>query len=115
MCGLSKPTHLEGRSLTPQLQNVDTERPPVITTFFENNHAVRSARWRYIRYSTGDEELYDHNSDAHEWRNLADDSKHAAVIKELSQHLPKVNARTAPGSSGLGSRAEDRHLFGNVK
>jgi hypothetical protein len=46
---------------------------------------------------------------------LADDPEHAAVIKELSQHLPTVNAKTAPGSSGLGSRAEDRHLFGNVK
>ncbi len=115
MCGLSKPAHLEGRSLMPQLQNVDTERPPVITTFFENNHAVRSARWRYIRYSTGDEELYDHDADPHEWRNLAGKPAHAEIIKELAQHLPSVNVRTAPGSSGLGSRDEDRHLFGNVR
>lgn len=115
LCGLEKPSHLEGRSLMPQLKNVDTERPPVITTFFENNHAVRSARWRYIRYSTGDEELYDHDSDPHEWHNVASKSEYAAVIKELSQHLPKVNVKTAPGSSGLGSRDEDRHLFGNVK
>jgi arylsulfatase A-like enzyme len=115
LCGLEKPSHLEGRSLMPQLKNVDTERPPVITTFFEDNHAVRSARWRYIRYSTGDEELYDHDSDPHEWHNVASKSEYAAVIKELSQHLPKVNVKTAPGSSGLGSRDEDRHLFGNVK
>lgn len=115
LCGLEKPSHLEGRSLMPQLKNVDTERPPVITTFFENNHAVRSARWRYIRYSTDDEELYDHDSDPHEWHNVASKSEYAAVIKELSQHLPKVNVKTAPGSSGLGSRDEDRHLFGNVK
>ena len=99
----------------PQLEDVDAERPPVITTFFENNHSVRSVRWRYIRYSTGDEELYDHNSDRHEWHNVASNPDHANVIKRLSRHLPKVNAKTAPGSSGLGSREEDRHLFRNVK
>jgi arylsulfatase A-like enzyme len=115
LCDLSKPTHLEGRSLVPQLENVDTERPPVITTFFENNHSVRSRRWRYIRYSTGDEELYDHNSDPHEWHNVASQPKRASVIKELSQHLPEVNVKTAPGSSGLGNRPEDRGLFGGVK
>ncbi|MGZ0173889.1 MAG: sulfatase/phosphatase domain-containing protein [Planctomycetales bacterium] len=86
-----------------------------MTTFFENNHAVRSRRWRYVRYSTGDEELYDHNSDPHEWHNLASKPEHTDIIKELSQHLPTVNVKTAPGSSGLGSREEDRHLFRNVK
>ena len=86
----------------------------VITTFFENNHSVRSRRWRYIRYSTGDEELYDHNSDPHEWHNVASLPKRASVIKELSQHLPEVNVKTAPGSSGLGNRPEDRGLFGGV-
>ena len=115
MCGLSKPSHLEGQSLMPQLQNVDAKRPPVITTFFENNHAVRSARWRYIRYSTGDEELYDHDSDPHEWHNLAEKHAYAEVVKDLSQHLPWVNVKTAPGSSGLGNRDEDRQLFGDVK
>lgn len=115
LCGLSKPSHLEGRSLVPQLENVDAERPPVITTFFENNHAVRSRRWRYIRYSTGDEELYDHNSDPHEWHNLAGQSEHVDVINELSQHLPAVNVHTVPGSSGLGSRPEDRSLFSGVR
>ncbi|MDA0284070.1 MAG: hypothetical protein O3B86_12035, partial [Planctomycetota bacterium] len=67
------------------------------------------------RYSTGDEELYDHKSDPHEWHNLASTPEHATVIRELSQHLPTVNAPTAPGSSGLGNRPEDRSLFGDVK
>jgi len=115
LCGLSKPAHLEGHSLMPQLENVGTKRPPTITTFFENNHAVRSRRWMYIRYSTGDEELYDHESDPHEWHNLAGQPEHASVIKEMSQHLPTVNVKTAPGSSGLGARPEDRNLFGGVK
>lgn len=115
LCGLSKPAHLEGHSLVPQLENVDVERPPVITTFFENNHAIRSRRWRYIRYSTCDEELYDHNSDPHEWHNLAGHPEHADIIKELSQHLPTVNVKTAPGSKGLGNRREDSQLFGGVR
>lgn len=112
LCGLSKPAHLEGRSLIPQLENVEAERPPVITTFFENNHAVRSRHWRYIRYSSGDEELYDHRSDPNEWYNIAAEPGHADVIRELSKHLPEVNVKTAPGSTGLGNRPEDRGLFG---
>ncbi|MDG2359558.1 MAG: sulfatase [Planctomycetaceae bacterium] len=115
LCGLEKPPHLEGRSLVRQLEDVNAERPPVITTFFENNHSVRSTRWRYIRYSTGDEELYDHNADPHEWHNLASNPKLKTLVEKLAKHLPAVNAETAPGSSGLGSREEDRHLFRNVK
>lgn len=37
-------------------------------------------RWRYIRYSDGSEELYDHESDPHEWTNLAEDPAFAEVI-----------------------------------
>ena len=56
-----------------------------------NNHAVRTEKWRYIRYADGGEELYDHDADPHEWTNLAKDEKHAAVKKELAKWLPTEN------------------------
>ena len=61
------------------------------------NHAVRSDRWRYIRYKDGSEELYDHSNDPWEWTNLAGDPRYADVIADHKRRLPKQQA--APGKS----------------
>ena len=111
LCGLSQPKQLEGHSLTAQLQDVTTQRSPVVTTFYRNNHAVRSQHWRYIRYSDGSEELYDHRNDPHEWRNLVARPDHRPAIMEHAEFLPDANVEAARGSSGLGVRNEDRDLF----
>ncbi|MEE9602858.1 MAG: sulfatase, partial [Thermoguttaceae bacterium] len=93
LCGLPIGKHLEGRSLKPLLEDPLTEWDrPVVTTHGRNNHSVRSERWRYIRYSDGSEELYDHDNDPMEWTNLAADAKLAAVRRRLAKWLPKVNA-----------------------
>ena len=62
-------------------------RPP-ITTWQEGNHSVRRGSWRYIRYRTGEQELYDHRRDPDEFDNLASDPAHRAVIAELDAFLP---------------------------
>ena len=62
---------------------------PAITTFGRGNHAVRSTRWRYIRYVDGSEELYDHDTDPHEWTNLAGDPQIAKVLEDHRKGLPK--------------------------
>ena len=64
----------------------------VVTTQGKGNHAVRSGRYRYIRYADGGEELYDHKTDPHEWRNLAGDQSLAKVKLRLAKRLPGVNA-----------------------
>jgi hypothetical protein len=85
----------------PQLRDAKAERKwPAITTHNQNNHAVRTERWRYVRYADGSEELYDHARDPNEWDNLAKDSKHAGTIRELAAWLPKANAKAVPGSAG---------------
>ncbi len=97
LCVAPPPATVEGRSLVPLLKDPATPWPhPVVTTHGENNHAVRSERWRYIRYSDGSEELYDHDQDPLEWTNLAGRPEHEAVKKELAAHLPTVNAPNAP-------------------
>jgi len=63
-----------------------------LTTHGRGNHAVRSERWRYIRYQDGGEELYDHTVDPHEWNNLADKPEYAAVKKEIAVWLPTTDA-----------------------
>jgi arylsulfatase A-like enzyme len=97
LCGLKPRPGPEARSLVPLLRDPGREwGHPALTTHGRNNHAVRSERWRYIRYADGSEELYDHDADPLEWKNLAGDAKYAAVKKELAGHLPKVNAKDAP-------------------
>jgi len=100
LCGLPHKEGLEGHSLLPQLKDAKAPRPwPAITTHNMDNHAVRSERWRYIRYADGSEELYDHRSDPREWTNLAKDPHYAGVIRDHARWLPKVNAPPVPGSA----------------
>lgn len=99
LCGLPQRTGLEGHSLAPQLKDATAPRRwPAITTHNENNHAIRTERWRYIRYADGAEELYDLRSDPNEWTNLIGDVRYAGTVGELRQWLPQVNEKPAPGS-----------------
>jgi arylsulfatase A-like enzyme len=96
LCGLDNPDTVEGNDLTPLLNDPETEwKYPSLTTEGRNNHSIRSERWRYIRYADGSEELYDHENDEMEWKNLAGDKQYASVIKELAAWLPKINAPDA--------------------
>lgn len=100
LCGLPSRDGLEGHSLAPQLKDAGAPRAwPAITTSNQNNHAIRTERWRYIRYADGSEELYDHEADPKEWANLARDAGHAQVIRDLARWLPKTNAPPVPGSA----------------
>ncbi len=97
LCGLPVGEHLDGVSMRPLLENPDAKWDrPALTTHGRMNHALRSDRWRYIRYADGSEELYDHRTDPMEWNNLADDAKLAAVKDELKAWLPKTNAPETP-------------------
>jgi arylsulfatase A-like enzyme len=107
LCGLDPPTThaLDGVNLAPLLAGRSAERgKPVLSTYGRGNHAIRDARYRYIRYRNGDEELYDHARDPHEWTNLAKDSAHNAVKARLARFLPEKDAPDVPE---LASRVPD--------
>ncbi len=106
LCGLAADKKCDGRSIVPLLKNPDAEwNEPALMTYGRGNHSVRSERWRYIRYADGTEELYDHESDPHEWVNLADSSKHASVIADHRKWLPKKEANTVSNMRGSSKRA----------
>lgn len=99
LCGLPSNPKLEGISLRPQLTNASMVRErPAITTHNHDNHAIRTVRWRYIRYANGSEELYDMQKDPNEWKNLAGDPRFDTIKKDLMKWLPKINRKPAPGS-----------------
>lgn len=90
---------LDGRSLVPLMKDPSaTWDRPVLTTFGPRNHSLRSTRWHYIRYADGSEELYDHENDPHEWRNLAGGERHADVMARMRQALPTQNAEPVIGN-----------------
>ncbi len=93
LAGLPIPEHVEGKSLKPLLENPDAKWDEVaMTTHGYKNHAVRTDRWRYIRYADGSEELYDHDSDQYEYKNEADNPELKAVKAKLAEMLPGKNA-----------------------
>ena len=90
LCSLPARDGLDGQSIVPLLQNPKRKwNRPVLTTFGKGNYAVRTKRWRYIRYNDGGEELYDHETDPKEWTNLAKLPHHTMVIERLRKSIPK--------------------------
>jgi arylsulfatase A-like enzyme len=113
LAGIAIPPHVEGTSIRPLLADpaVPWDRPAV-TTHLQGNHAVRTERWRYIRYADGGEELYDEAADPNEWTNLAAKPELASVKNDLARWLPAVNEppvnserRHSSVSARSGSRA----------
>ncbi len=80
---MESPHELDGHSLRELLEDPRKAWPhPVLTTFVDH-HSLRTARWRYIRYASGEEELYDHACDPEEFDNLAVTRAYDPVVGEV--------------------------------
>ena len=71
------------------------------------NYSLKTKDWRYIRYYTGDEELYDHRSDLLEWDNLASNPEYAARLASFRKQLDqRITIRTSTSASPLANTKE---------
>ena len=94
LCGLHADSRCDGQSVVPLLRDSSARwERPALMTYLRGNHAVRSERWRYIRYADGTEELYDHERDLQEWHNIAGNPKFADVVAALRKWLPQSEAQ----------------------
>ena len=85
------PAGLDGESLVPLLVDPAAARSaPALTSRQGRHHAIRTDRWRYIRYADGAEELYDHESDPTEWRNLSANPAHSETMRQLSAEMDRL-------------------------
>lgn len=81
---------LDGVSLVPLLKTPQRKwNRPALIEYQQGNAAVRSERYRYIRYRKGGEELYDHQNDPDELHNVAADPSYSEIKSNLRRWLPE--------------------------
>lgn len=94
-----KGANIDGYSVVPFLENPENgtwKGPDIALTVIKNkysdspkqqNYSVRSKDYRYVRYSNGKEELYDHTIDHYEWKNEIENPKYNEVKFQLKKAL----------------------------
>lgn len=96
LCTVTPPADLQGHSLVSMLRNPGTAGKDVAYTVVTRGEklgkAIRTQRWRYTRWSTG-EELYDLKEDPEENLNLAESDKHSETIQSLRKLLFDAETR----------------------
>lgn len=89
LAGLTPPKNLEGVSLRPLLNNPKAKwMRPAFTQVQRAafpGYSVRTERWRYTEWDDDAKgaELYDHDRDPRELKNLAADPKYAQPLAEM--------------------------------
>jgi arylsulfatase A-like enzyme len=96
---------LDGHSLVPLLRGETAKAwggPPIALTAVASSrplmvgqrgamndqiYSVRSVRYRYILCPNGEEELYDHQKDSHEWYNVAKNPAYAEAKAAMRKEL----------------------------
>jgi arylsulfatase A-like enzyme len=87
-CGLPAKADLDGRSFADLQDPAASDEHPTLTTMGFKNHSVRGDRYRYTRYDDGTEELYNHDTDPMEHRNLINQADLKSVVAQLKAFLP---------------------------
>ena len=111
LAGLTPPNNLEGASLRPLLNDPKAKWTRPAFTQVQRagfpGYSVRTERWRYTEWDDGAKgaQLYDHDQDPHELKNLAADPKHAKTVAEMKA-LVKQNwpARIQGGAAPAGAK-----------
>ncbi len=99
LCGLTMPHAAAGTSLRPILSDPNARTKDAAFTLVTrgdklHGQSIRTARWRFTRWSDGVAELYDHDADPEELHNVT--ARHADIVTDLTaqlRSLPPLSAK----------------------
>lgn len=108
LAGVPAPDGVDGLSLRPILeQRASGAREMIFGEYYGKQSwrvpiwMVRTARWKYVRYLSYGEELYDLSADPGELRNLAQEPSAASERTRLARELDNWIRRTGDPFPGL--------------
>ncbi len=101
LCALKAPEYVEGKSLVPLLKDPKAAwESTAITSWGDRYVTIRTEKHRYIRYREGEEELYDHSKDPHEWTNQIKNKDYAGELELLRSKVPALKDMAPKLKSG---------------
>ncbi len=117
-----------GYSLRPLIENPETETwdgPEGALTVIGNagknipgdqqNYSYRTKNWRYIIYSDGSEELYNHETDPYEWYNLASNDEYNDIKYDLNRQVFEIIEKdNATSGSDLIESGDEFNILPNL-
>jgi arylsulfatase A-like enzyme len=103
VCGLPANSANEGVSLASMLANPASAKDRTVIQNDAESFALINQRWRYVRSTGNEEQLYDLKADPGEHQNLAQNPEYKAKLAEFAAELPEEIAKP-------GLRPKDREL-----
>ncbi len=92
LAGIERPDYLPGNSLMPVVRDATAEAPHEVVFAEWHRPPIRMARsreWKYVRYLSGEEELYNLARDPGELHNLAGDPEAAGAKSKMAGALDR--------------------------
>lgn len=71
-------------SMLASSKTLDVDEPGKVQ---DQHVSIRTQRYRYILCRNGEDELYDHDNDPHEWHNLSGRPEHAELIERFKKTI----------------------------
>lgn len=90
LAGVPAPDYISGLSLVPVLSDPAARPRSSAFTEYENGYSIRTARYRYTAWGENGQlgaELYDHQTDPQELKNLAGLADYQSIESELAEEL----------------------------
>jgi arylsulfatase A-like enzyme len=101
IAGVEPPNDLDGQTLVPLLQGRGQDRPREAFCEFHGCHMglyttrmLQTDRYKYIFHTNDIDELYDHENDPFELKNVADDASYASDLRDLKHRMVEWMAKT---------------------
>ena len=108
---IETPDHVVGKSLKNMLKDPNAIVRNSALTRWRNGYSIKTDRYRITKWGEGGElgyELYDHNSDKEELKNLANDSNYSSILDSLKQVIDVRIADAKLKPKGLGRQFEQK-------